>query len=290
MKHLFIFMTVFSILSCNNSAEDVIISADSTQMGAVDTALSKPIVIVPSTKERILQGLKRFEPSEVDSTDSEDLLETIKDILEAINEESENHDWKNANEYVENTESTLKQTTAGTDIFNKNQSEFDKIKNKIEKHRLEDVEAEKYLKKISSNRWEKIRHTFQGKLNRNELTHFTSEQLDDYKQILADWTDYKETNKLSWYLNHERNLEDLFFNYSKDNDKVKAAWGFMLQECDWEGAVAYFTKIAPDATATGKPYYMLKYYYNTIGKDGAIEELYDHPTDKYVGELCPQDH
>lgn len=100
----------------------------------------------------------------------------------------------------------------------------------------------------------------------------------------------KERNKLSWYLNRESNYEDLFFNYSKDNGKVKAAWGYMIQQGDWDGAENYFTKIAPDAKATGQPYYMLKYYYNTIGKGSEHEDLYDAPTDKYVGKFCPPVH
>jgi hypothetical protein len=63
----------------------------------------------------------------------------------------------------------------------------------------------------------------------------------------------KKNNKLSWYRNRENNIEELFFNYSKDNGKVKAAWGFMIQQVDWDGAVNYYTKIAPDANAMGKP-------------------------------------
>lgn len=291
MKPLFLFVLIFSIFSCNNSAEN---TTDSTEVVSVDTAGPTPVVITPpvlSNKEKLVQHLESFEQSKIDSLDAEDILEVIKDILEALNEEAEKHDWKNATEYFKKTESAMKQTAKGTDIFNKNQSEFDKIKNKIENHRLEDVEADQYLKQISSkSRWEKVRNSFQSKLNRSELTEFTSEQLDGFKQMLSDWDGYKERNKLSWYLNRESNYEDLFFNYSKDNGKVKAAWGYMIQQGDWDGAVNYFTKIAPDAKATGQPYYMLKYYYNTIGKGSEHEDLYDAPTDKYVGKFCPPVH
>jgi hypothetical protein len=87
----------------------------------------------------------------------------------------------------------MKQSEKGTDIFNKKQSDFSKIKSNIEKHRLEELKADKYLKQISSkSKWEEIRKSFQSKLYGSELTAFSSEQQNDFKQILSDWDDYKE--------------------------------------------------------------------------------------------------
>lgn len=294
MKPVILLILMFSIFSCNNSAEYVDAISDSTQVVSPDTALSETVVITPavqSNKEKLEQSLASFEHPKIDSIDTEDILEVIKDILETLNEEAEKDDWKNVAEYYEKTESTMKQTAKGTDIFNKNQSEFDKMKNKIENHRLEELEAEKHLKQISSkSRWEKIRNSFQKKLDGGELTEFSNEQHNAFNQILADWDAYKQNNKLSWYRNGETNLEDLFFNYSKNNAKAKAAWGFIIQQVDWNGAVNYFTNVAPDAKATGQPYYMLKYYYNTIDKGTEHKALYDDATDATVTKLCPPVH
>lgn len=294
MKPVILLILMFSIFSCNNSAENVEATSDSTQVVSPDTSLSETGVITPavlSNKEKLVQSLESFEHPKIDSIDAEDILEVIKDILEALNEEAEKDDWKNATEYYEKTESTMKQTAEGTDVFNKNQSEFDKIKNKIENHRLEELEAEKHLKQISSkSRWEKVRNSFQKKLDGGELTEFSNEQRNAFKQILADWDAYKQNNKLFWYRNSETNFEDLFFNYSKNNANAKAAWGFIIQQVDWNGAVNYFTNVAPDANAMGKSYYMLKYYYNTIDKGSEHKALYDDATDEAVNELCPPVH
>jgi hypothetical protein len=288
MKCSFLLILLFLLFSCNNSPEYVEEMTDTT---AIPDVQPLPIQPVLSTEEKLSINLQYFAKEKIDSINGEDILEIVKDILETLNEESEKNDWEKAKGFYEKTESTMKQSEKGTAVFSNNQSDFNKIKSKIDRHRIEKLEADKYLKQISSNsRWEKLRKSFQRKLHDGEWSQFTSKQQNDLKQILSDWDNYKENNKLSWYQKGESNLEDLFFNYSKDNGQVKAAWGYMIQQVDWDGAVNYYTNIAPDAKAMGKPYYMLKYYYAATSKDDQFEGLYDHKTNEAVGGLCPPVH
>lgn len=149
--------------------------------------------------------------------------------------------------------------------------------------------AEKHLSSISSkSRWERIRQSFLKRVNENNnLDRFTYSQKQNFKKVLNDWNNYKHQQKLKWYFNSTDNLEEQFFNYSKNNGNIKATFGYILQQQDWESAVNYYTNIHPDNKATGKPYYLLKYYYNSIGKGSDFERLYNDETDYHVGKMCP---
>ncbi len=144
-----------------------------------------------------------------------------------------------------------------------------------------------YLVTLSSkSRWEGIRKDFRKRINYSNLG-FDNSQIETYKSVLDDWESYKNKNKFKWYNNKNITLEEQFYNYSKSNSKLKACWGFILQQQDWDGAVYYYSYIAPDASARGNPYYLLKYYYNSIGKGNHLESLYDIKTDEWVGIQCP---
>ncbi len=147
--------------------------------------------------------------------------------------------------------------------------------------------VDNYLNALSSNnRWEGIRKNFRRRINYDNLG-FESNQIENFKTVIDDWEDLKHKNKFKWYNEKLNNLEEQFYLYTKDDGNAKAAWGFILQQQDWDGAVDYYTYIAPDATARGNPYYLLKYYYNSTGKGNQFENLYDYKTDEGVAKLCP---
>ena len=149
--------------------------------------------------------------------------------------------------------------------------------------------ATDYLLSLEArSRWEQIRIKFFERVNSDyNLEAFSARQKENFKRVINDWNTFKEKNKLHTYLNSVKSIEDVFFEYSESDGDVKATWGFILQQEDWAGAVEYYTKIKPDATATGKPYYLLKYYYDSIGKGNQISELYDSETENGVGAMCP---
>jgi hypothetical protein len=149
--------------------------------------------------------------------------------------------------------------------------------------------AETHFKTMcTKSRWEGIRISFSQRLkNPIGLDAFSSEQLDRFRHVLSKWENYKTEQKFNWYFNAINDIEREFFNYSRNNGDLKACWGYILQQQDWTGAANYYTNIHPDATATGKPYYLLKYYYNSIGEGALFESLYDEKTNAGVGEMCP---
>ncbi|MDY8134676.1 hypothetical protein [Aquimarina sp. 2201CG5-10] len=147
--------------------------------------------------------------------------------------------------------------------------------------------VDNHLNTISENsRWEKIRKDFRNRINYNNLG-FKNNQIEIFKMVLDDWDNYKNKNKFKWFNSNIDDLEELFHNYSKSSGKIKACWGFILQQQGWDGAVHYYTEIAPNPSARGNPYYLLNYYYNSTNKDGKIERLYDKVTNFWVGRLCP---
>jgi hypothetical protein len=151
-----------------------------------------------------------------------------------------------------------------------------------------DASAASHLKKMElSSRWEGIRASFSGRLrNPLDLSELGSEARPVYRRFLSEWSDFKKNQKLSWYLNSKTNLEEQFFEFTKGYAAGKACWGFILQQQDWDGAVTYFTVTRPE-NATGKPYYLLKYYYGSTGKLSMLDSLYDSETNNAVGLLCP---
>ena len=151
--------------------------------------------------------------------------------------------------------------------------------------------ADAHLFSLCSNskyHFEHVRKDFLDRLNSNDFPEgFSGKQIENFKEVLDNWNDYKETNKLKWYFNSVKEIESEFFNYSESNGNIKATWGFILQQQDWDRAVNYYTNIHPDGTATGKPYYLLKYYYSSIGKEDQFSDLYDNATEDGVGAMCP---
>lgn len=146
--------------------------------------------------------------------------------------------------------------------------------------------ADDYLKNLCNNsRWEKIREDFYKRINTNNLD-YTSNQIKHFKAVLDGWNNYKDNNKIKWFKNNILDIEKGFYNYSKSRSKVKACWGFILQHQDWDGASNYYTNVAIDPKATGKPYYLLKYYYNTTGNGDTFAKLYNERTDFWVGRMC----
>ena len=152
--------------------------------------------------------------------------------------------------------------------------------------------SDRYLENLKAgNRWQIIRDNFKEKaLIQSHYMEaeppFTMNQWRKFKQVLLDWDQFMEDNKVEWKINGERNLEHNFYNFINRNPLACAAWGYILQQEDWNGAVVYYTSIAPDGTATGKPYYLLKYYCAMTGFC-VIDVLYTREVDKNVGDLCP---
>ncbi|KAA3437604.1 hypothetical protein [Rufibacter hautae] len=154
----------------------------------------------------------------------------------------------------------------------------------------ENILANLHLEKISNNcRWEKIRKTFYNQADNLRSANFTYDQISTLKESMKEWNNYKKSSKLQLYFNGEQNLELTFHEFLKNNPKAKACWGYILQQHDWDGAAYYYTKY-PNSEATGKPYYLLNYYYKTNLPNLDIREVYDEATDKWVGELCPPAH
>lgn len=144
-----------------------------------------------------------------------------------------------------------------------------------------------YLHTLNNqSRWEKIRSNFRNRIKTNHLG-FSSSQIDDFNYVLDEWDQYKSKNKFIWYNQKAYNIESKFFKFLESNGRAKACWGFILQQQDWSGAVHYYNYIAPDLQATGKPYYLLKYYYNSIGKQAWFNSAYDGNTEYWVEEMCP---
>lgn len=148
--------------------------------------------------------------------------------------------------------------------------------------------VDNFMDEISQqSRWESIRESFYNRLlDEADLEIFTHEQRDVYKRMFADWEGYKKSNKFGSYARNAKDLEELFYDFSRNNASAKACWGFILQQQDWDGAVGYYT-LHPDPNAMGKPYYLLKYYYNSTNKGEQFEAMYDNATNAQVGGLCP---
>jgi hypothetical protein len=144
----------------------------------------------------------------------------------------------------------------------------------------------------AGNRWQAIRERFAQKAryaisSNDPSSDFSLEQWQEFKQMLQDWDDYMSSHQEVWWRDGVKDLEKEFYHYISTNPVACGAWGFILQQEDWDGAVYFYNFTAPDASATGKPYYLLKYYCATTNY-GQIENLYTKEVnDKGVGPLCP---
>jgi hypothetical protein len=153
--------------------------------------------------------------------------------------------------------------------------------------------AESYLEKMKrGSRWQAIRERFAQRARFALISHdppgpFTSSQWEGMQETLGEWDQYMNTHKESWLRDGIGDLEKGYYDFLRGNPRACGAWGFILQQEDWDGAVTYYTVTAPDAAATGKPYYLLKYYCASIN-NGNIEQLYTKAVeDQGVGRFCP---
>jgi hypothetical protein len=201
-------------------------------------------------------------------------------------------DIKNcANEFSNSFTTRIKNNTKLKALKKELVNDFKKVEN-ISKSTRYEIKAyhknvDRYLGTLSSkSRWEGIRKRFIERIKYTNLG-FEKHQIKTFKVVLNDWENYKKTNKYKWYNTKIKNLEEQFYNYSKNNSKAKASLGYILQQQDWEGARYYYVNIAPEKGAGGKPYYLLKYYYNNTGKKDKFKDLYNTKTNEWVEVLCP---
>jgi len=145
----------------------------------------------------------------------------------------------------------------------------------------------------NSDRWQGLRERFSIKAryaasSTDPPRPFSQEQWQEFRQVLSDWDDYMYTHKETWWRDGEEDLEKQFVDYIHERPEVCGAWGFILQQEDWYKAVDYYTFTATAVQATGKPYYLLKYYCETTNYC-TIDDLYTDEVDKKgVDPFCPQ--
>ena len=106
-----------------------------------------------------------------------------------------------------------------------------------------------------------------------------------FEAELEQWDVYMQQQKMSWFFVKENNLEKRYFGYIKGNLEAAAAWGFILQQEDWNNCADYYVNEAKEKV-TGKPYYFLKYYCAKT-KLGEVDEVYKPEIGKYIDRLCP---
>ncbi|HEV2481562.1 MAG TPA: hypothetical protein VGS79_17950 [Puia sp.] len=144
----------------------------------------------------------------------------------------------------------------------------------------------------NTDRWQALRERFGIKARYSAslpdpLEPFSREQWQGFQQILTDWDDYMHSHKETWWKDGTKDLEKEFVSYIQERPEVCGAWGFILQQEDWNKAADYYTFVATDVQATGKPYFLLKYYCETT-KNCTIDNLYTEEVErKGVGLYCP---
>ncbi len=244
-------------------------------------------IIAPTRKQLLEQKMNQLGQENIENLDSAmamDILSEVIDLLDAIAEES---GWKEVEMDYEKLVTTLRQSGRGKTALTNKESEIQPLMLKIQKGHIEEQEATANLKMLgASNRWEKIRKSFSNKLNRGAVKGYKADQENIFKQVLEDWELYKEMHKVPVYRAKTDDLEELFFMFSKDNALAKAAWGFILQEMDWDAAATYYSQFPHDPPATGQPYFFLKYYYYKTGHRETADALYDDKTNESVDIIC----
>lgn len=87
------------------------------------------------------------------------------------------------------------------------------------------------MKNSKDNFWEKIRISFSSKLTSDSILKkkYNSEQLIVFGELLENWQVYKQSHKVSWFIQNV-DLENGFFNMIKDDGKAKGSWAFILEE------------------------------------------------------------
>lgn len=186
-----------------------------------------------------------------------------------------------------NQQQELKQLKNDISIFSSNvKNNFGQTMSSVKQSYYE---IDLHLKKMkSASKWESYRQSFAIKTKRALANPSTSypfpENVSVYDEFLTNWEKHCQSNKIQWFLNGEENIERHFYEFMKYESDYKAAWGFVIQQEGWFGAVEYYTRIQ-DYNATGKPYYLLKYYCAETGFDN-IDVFYDEATNISVGDLC----
>jgi len=150
-----------------------------------------------------------------------------------------------------------------------------------------DKKGDNYLNNISQkSEFEKMRINFLEKLNNDifyeDNYNFSEEQIKNFDDALTTWNEYKYDNRTNWYLKNINDVEEQFFNFSKDNPKIKAAWAFILLEELMSQKINISNQLnARAATLT------LVYYYKSINKETEIEQLIDNETESWIKHQCP---
>lgn len=155
---------------------------------------------------------------------------------------------------------------------------------------LENERSEAHFSMMKErSRWESMRARFDYKAVRNSNRKidpdfgFSPEQARKFHDFLNDWRNYCAANQDVWYKNTVTDLEGCFYDFIKNYPDRIAAWGFVVQQEDWDGLVNYYSYTAPDHTATGKPYYTLKYYCDETHRP----KLYTEDVNNAVNIYCP---
>jgi hypothetical protein len=91
------------------------------------------------------------------------------------------------------------------------------------------INADSYLNKIDTGRWEKIRTSFEYRLDHDTTLKkkYNESQLSRFRNVLNNWEIYKKENKVNWYIHHTE-LEKGFYEYAIDDPLVKACWGYII--------------------------------------------------------------
>lgn len=150
-----------------------------------------------------------------------------------------------------------------------------------------DKKGHNYLSNISEkSEFEKMRISFLKKLNQKvineKINNFSDEQINNFNSSLAEWNDYKYSNRANWYLKNNQNIEENFFQFSKDNPKIKAAWSFILLEEILSNEKNISKELNSNAAVIA-----LVYYYKSINKYSEITTLIDSTTAEWIIFQCP---
>jgi hypothetical protein len=154
-------------------------------------------------------------------------------------------------------------------------------------------EADENLAFLSRNsRWERIRENALEAADYYD--GFTYSQKGTFKEFLKAWINHRDANKMKLVSANVAALEELFFDFIRNEPMYKACWGFILQQEDFNSVRAYYA-IHPDSRATGRPYYILKYYLGATNRLSRFQDyvgeglnsFYDGETNEAVDEQCP---
>lgn len=145
-------------------------------------------------------------------------------------------------------------------------------------------DAEKYFQQLkATDEWETIRTTFYRQLRNGEFTLLPSDMEAIFQSAFQEWNDYLKENKFKLYFQNEKYLEPMFIEYTKQNSKLTAAWGYVVlskRENEIADMFPYSNHL--------RPYEALQYYYSKNGISGeSFDKIYSNDVNEVVGQLCP---